>query len=793
MLSHYIKTLLRNLRRDRTFAILNLLGLSVGLGAFILIILYVRYESSFDQYHENDEQIYRVIKQEHDNFYYGTDFFAVTQGPLAATLEGDFPEVERAGRVWYRSDVVLGFGDRKQLIPRIYGVDPSIFSIFSFEVLEGAISNFSAVNNGMVITASAARQFFGDEKAIGQSLRYRNEHVFEVVAVIEDMPNNSHFKMEVMIDFTKMATIEKRNIERWNNSSFYTYLKLAANADPAAFASKLPAFVERYITTAGDNETSLYLEPLRDIYLRSKANFQLGSTNDIRRLRIYLLTAFMILLIACINYVNLSTAKSVKRAKEVGVRKAIGADRRDLIRQFLGESFLHTCLALVLALMLISLVLPSFSQFTGSYLDLNIWAQKWIIPFLLLTCLLVTFLAGSYPAFVLSAFRPIAVLKGSLLQVKGKASFRNVLVVVQFAVSAVLIISAVIISRQLNYIQDKDLGYAKEQIVIVEIRDGGFQEKDLRTLKSELRRLSITDRVASGSSLPNNLSSNSGAQWPGKPEAVDVSLYTAYVDQEYLRLFGMDMVQGKDFLQEEKTIKEGVILNESAVAALGWEEPVGRQMITWKGDTTAVVGVVKDFHQHSLHLAIAPTQLFVGNSYADHVAIKLNTDNFDQAIKEIKSVYDSFASDYPFEYHFFDEMFAIDYEKDRKTFVMANWATLLIMFIACLGLYGLSLFKAESRRKEIGIRKVLGASFRSLLVLLSKEFLLLTLISFIIAIPIALSVMRNWLANFAYHINLDQTHFALPLATILGVAALTVAYQTYQVAASNPVEALKEE
>ncbi|NET37084.1 MAG: FtsX-like permease family protein, partial [Cyanothece sp. SIO1E1] len=564
---HYVKILFRNLRRDRTFAILNFLGLSVGLVAFILIILYVRYESSFDGYHQDDEQIYRVIKQEHDNYYYGTDFFAVTQGPLAAALEDDFPEVEQAGRVWYQSDVVLGVDDRKKLEPRVYGIDPAIFSIFSFEVLEGTIAAFAERKNAMVITATTARRLFGDGKALGQTIRYRNEHLFEVVAVIADMPDNSHFQMQVMVDFTGMATIENHNFERWNNSSIYTYLKLTSGADPEELAGKLPAFVERYITAAGDNETSLYLEPLRDIYLRSQANFQLGPTNDIRRLRIYVLIAILILVIACINYVNLSTAKSVKRAKEVGVRKSIGASRRDLIGQFLGESFLHTGLALLFALMLISIVLPSFSQFTGSHLDLNIETYQWLIPFLVGTCLLVTILAGLYPAFVLSAFRPIAVLKGNLLQLQRKVSLRRILVITQFTVSAVLIIGAVVISRQLAYVQEKDVGYAKEQIVIVKLRDERFQGNDLSTLKRELRSLSIADRVASGSSLPNNLSSNSGAQWPGKPAEIDVSLYTAYVDEEYLPLFGMNLADGNHFSPEGEGARGGVILNEKAVEA----------------------------------------------------------------------------------------------------------------------------------------------------------------------------------------------------------------------------------
>lgn len=793
MLSHYLKTLLRNLRRDRTFAGLNLLGLGIGLVAFILIVLYVRYESSFDQYHENKDQLYRVIKREHGNAYYGTDYFAVTQGPLAATLQADFPEVEKAGRVWFRRNVVLGIEDQTQLQPYVFGIDPSILSMFTFKLIDGSLTTFSDKSNQLILTATAARKLFGDEQVVGSSLLYQKEHLFEVAAVIEDMPDNSHFQMDVIVDFTRMASLENRNIERWNNSSFYTYIQLAESVDPVELNQKLPAFVERYITASGDNETSLYLEPLQDIYLRSKANFQIGPTNDVHRLRIYLFIAFIILTIACINYVNLSTAKAVKRAKEVGVRKTIGASRKDLLRQFLGESFFITVIALWFALMLLSVILPYFSEFAGSHLSLNFREQTWVLPFLLGTTIVVTLLAGAYPAFVLSGFRTIDVLKGKGVSVKGKGNLRNILVVVQFTMSAALIICAVVISRQLTYIKNKDLGYAKEQILIVELPDEGFQGEELATFKSELRRLAIADQVASGSSLPSNISSNSGAQWPGKPQEVDISLYTAYIDQGYLDLFDMQMVAGVDPASEEGKARGGVILNESAVAALGWEEPVGRQMVTWNGDTTAVLGVIKDFHQHSLHLAIAPAQLFLGDFYADHVAVKLNTDDFEDAIGQIKTVYESFSLDYPFEYRFFDEIFTADYAKDQKTLVMANWSTLLIILIACLGLYGLSLFRAESRRKEVGVRKVLGASLPSLFMLLSKEFVWLTLTAFLIAIPIALYVMQRWLANFAYHINLEAIHFLLPFGAILLVALLTVSYQTYQAVASNPIEALKEE
>lgn len=793
MLINYIKVLFRNLKRNKTFSILNLLGLSAGWIAFILIMLYVKYEQSYDQQHEKKDRIYRVVMQELENYYFGTNYFCVTQAPLAPTLKEEFPTIVNAARVWWRSNAIVAVDDQTFFEPKVFGVDADAFSIFSFSVLAGNKEEFLKDKYTAVLTASIAAKYFGESNPIGQIIKYKDEHPFTVVGVIEDMPKNTHFQMDIIVDFETLTAVEDRPLDRWNNSSFYTYIALQEGESASVIEAQLPDFVKKYIDKEDKVETQLILQPLTEIYLKSKANFEIGPTNDSQKLSIYTIVAFLILLIAGINYINLSTAKGFKRAKEVGIRKTIGASRRNLVFQFLGESFALTCLSLALALAFINAILPSFSAFVGVDLSLSTLEQQWLIPFIAASCLSLAFFSGIYPSFVLSSFRPVEVLKSTLLVGSKKSILRNALVVTQFSISAILIISAIIISRQLHFIQEKDLGFSRDQILVVKIRDQKLLDEDLGIFKAELAKLPTVKNVASGSSLPNDFTSSSDADWPGKADEINIPLYTAYADHEYLNLFDMEVVEGRKFSRELGDDEQSMLLNETAVKVLGWDNPIGRQMITWRGDTASVVGVVKDFHQHSLQLAISPLQLFLGDYYAEDVAIKITSEDLATTLSSIKKVHDEFSNAYPFEYVFFDEVFAQAYEKDLKTSQMANWFTALIILIACLGLYGLSLFITELRVKEVGIRKVLGASVSSLLVLLSREFLQLVFLAFLIAIPISIYVMNQWLENFAYHISIGFTHFIWTLTAMLIITILTVGYRTLRAATNNPVEALAQE
>ncbi|PHN05073.1 ABC transporter permease [Flavilitoribacter nigricans] len=791
MLFHYSKILLRTLWRNKTYTALNLLGLTVGMIAFLLIMLYVQYEISFDQHNAQKDRIYRVIKREVGNAYFGTDYFAVTPAPLAPTLQEEFPEVEAATRIFKKREVLLSSDRFSALEPAVYGLAPETFDIFTFTAKAGDLASFRSGNSAAVLSASYARKYFGDADPIGQTLRYKGDHAFTVVGVIEDMPANAHFRMDVMVDFTTLAKLENRSLGNWQSSSFFTYFLLDDRADPDKLAAKLPELIGKYISpNEEESSTQFHLQPLLDIHLHSTANFDIGPTSDSQNLYIYALIAFLILLIACINYINLSTARSFRRAREVGIRKTVGAHKSHLILQFLGESFALSLGALVIAYAAVSYLLPGFSRFVGSELSLAPWKDPWLLPALTAIFGAVGLLSGAYPALVLSSFNPVSALKGKLTGNR-RSALRNVLVVTQFAVSAGLVISTLIITRQLKFIQEKDMGYQRDQIMVINLPDPALMD-DLPVLKAELAKIPEVRMVSSASSMPNSINSNSGAQWPGKPNDVDIMLYGGYVDYDYTKLFELELVAGRHFSREYGDESKSVLLNESAARALGWEEPLGKNLISWSGDTATVVGILKDFHQHSLHLSIAPLQLFFKDEEYQ-LAVKVSGSQLEETIGAIESTYKQFSRDYPFDYRLFDEVFAAAYTNDQKTATMANWFTLLIILIACLGLYGLSAFTTEMRIKEVGIRKVLGASVSSLIILLSRQYLSLVLLSFVIAIPLAYWVMSEWLNNFVYHISIGATIFLWTFFAMIAITLLTVGYKTFMAAIRRPVDAISTE
>ncbi|MCB0634684.1 MAG: ABC transporter permease, partial [Lewinella sp.] len=751
MIFHYLKVLLRTLWRNKTYTFLNLLGLTGGLAAFLFIMLYVRYEFSFDQYNTNKDRIYRVIKREMGDFYMGTDEFVVTPAPMAPTLMEEYPEVETATSIYKRFGILFTTDNQSFVESQVYGIRPETFDIFSLEVIAGKKEDLLKNRNSVVLSESYAQKYFGDTDPIGQTIRYRDEQPFTVVGVIKDMPPNTHFRMDMMLDFISMMETENRSLTNWQNSSFYTYLLLREGADPTGLAAKFPDLVKKYVSDNNEaSSTRFMLQDFLDIHLTSKANFDIGPTGDRQKLYIYSLIAVLILIIACINYVNLSTAKAFRRAREVGIRKTVGAFKGHLIAQFLGESYLLSLGAMFLACTLVYVLLPSFSEFVGRELSFDPIKNSWLLPILALIFAATGLLSGAYPAFVLSSFKPVLSLKGTPLGGNRKSGLRNVLVVTQFAVSAALIISTLIISRQLNFIQNKDMGYRKEQIIVVDLADPQLQDK-LPILRDEVARIPEVEKVSIASSMPNNISSNSGVQFPGKPDDLDIMFYSGYADYDYIDLFDLELAEGRSFSRDYGDESKSAIINQSAAKTLGWEEPLGKHLINWNGDTATVVGVLKDFHQHSLHLSIAPLQLFF-NEREYEMAIRLSGEHINETITAIEATFKQFSEHYPFDYRFFDEVFASAYINDQKTATLANWFTVLIIIIACLGLYGLSAFTTEMRIKEVGIRKVLGASVSSIVLLLTRNYLTLILLSFLIAVPVSYWVMSRWLNNFAYHI-----------------------------------------
>ena len=475
---------------------------------FILITVYVNYEFSFDQYHEKKDRIYRIVKQDKDNFYQGNNRFAVTPAPLAPTIMEEFPEVESATRFLRNRNVLIGIGEESFLESVVHATDHETFDIFSFEYISGNPESFLKDKYSAVITETIAKKYFGIHDPVGKTLLYRNEHEFTIVGIIKDMPKNSHFRMDIMLDYVSVMEVDKRQIDRWNNNSFYTYFLLAENGDPEALEAKFPALRDKYTNDKLDEDgqdTRYYFQEFTKIHLHSDILFDIAPPNDIKKLYIYSTIALLILLIACINYMNLTTAYATKRAKEVGIRKVVGAFKHHLMLQFLGESLLLTFVALIISVIIIWLILPVFSQFVDRELTINFVQNPRVIIILFTTCIFVGILSGSYPAFALSTYKPITVLKGNFSRGAEGSKLRNILVIIQFTISGILIISTLIVSKQLSFIQNKQMGYNRDHVVIMNIRDRDLRKR-LPVFKEELKKITGVINVASSTSLPNNIS-----------------------------------------------------------------------------------------------------------------------------------------------------------------------------------------------------------------------------------------------------------------------------------------------
>jgi len=532
------------------------------------------------------------------------------------------------------------------------------------------------------------------------------------------------------------------------------------------------------------------LQELDRIHLHSDIHFDIAPTTDVKRLYIFSTIALLILLIACINYMNLATARAAMRAKEVGIRKVAGAHRYNLIVQFLGESMLFTFISLLLSLLIIALVLPFFEAFIELDLSINLYTNPKLFTLLLAICGFVGIVSGSYPAFALSAFKPITVLKGSFTKSVRGSKLRNVLVITQFAISGCLIMATLIVTQQLTFIHDKDMGYHRENIVTMKLNDWSLMEK-IPVFKEELNRVPGVIQVTSSSNYPNNITSSNEINWPGKPEEINWAIYTGRVDYNFIDLYDIEIIEGRNFSREFGDENGAVLLNETAAKSLEWDNPIGRELSNWR-DTCTIVGIMKDFHQHSLHQKIMPLQLFF-NDNQWYVSMKISGENIEETLEGIKKTKESFSDKYPFNYTFFDDEFDNAYKTEQKTEKMARWFTFITIIIACLGLYGLAAFTAEQRIKEVGIRKVLGAPIFHLVYLLSRDFTWLVLISFLISTPISYFSMKGWLNDFAYHINIGVVTFLVTLIVMLLVAWVTVSYRTFRVANSNPVNSLRDE
>lgn len=780
LLWNYAKIAMRKIGRQKGYSIINIAGLAVGMVCCILMILWVLDELSFDRFHKNGKDIYRVISK--INSMDRVTLNARTPNPLGPTLVAEYPEIINFVRFQGFDGWPVKAGDKVFFNDSLGTADPSFFMMFTFPFIKGDSKTALKDRYSIVITESMAHKYFGDEDPMGKVIRIGDD--FKVTGVIKDVPANSHLRFDCIFPIINMSDYWHENFDDWRLIRFYTYIQLQEKSSVKDVGQKISTVISKHIPKSRHN---IFLQPLKDVHLKSNFEWDLDNyaQGNIAYVYIFSLTALGILLLACINFMNLATARSAGRAKEVGMRKVSGAHRGDLIKQFYGESLILAGLSLILALFLTEILLPVFNNLAGKTLSLNPAGNAQLIFGLVFVTVLTGIISGSYPALVLSAFQPAKVLKGVFLSpvIKG-GHVRKILVVFQFALTLILIITTSVIFLQLRFVQTKDLGFDKDHILTF-----GLAHADTEVLFNSFLQIPNVLNLTF-SSAPGELMGVMEFDWEGKNPDEDIMLYPIAVDYDYLKTFRMEMMQGRFFSREFATDREeAVVINETAVKTMGLEDPVGKRL-SYRNREGVIIGVIKDFHQSSLHNPIEPMVLWFPEEFFQ-VCVRISPENVPQTLALMESAWKKLETGYPFRYEFLDKKINDFYQTELKTFIVFRYFSLLAIFIACLGLFGLSSYTAEQRTKEIGIRKVLGASVSGIVGMLSQEFTRLVLIANVFAWPTAYFVSRKWLQSFAYRIPLGWGIFIFALLFSLGIALLTVGYQAFKAARANPVESLR--
>jgi len=805
MLKNYIKIALRNLRRNKLYSVLNITGLAIGITCCILILLYVQDELSYDRFHEKADRIYRatthfVLKDRVMNFA----STAHVQGPM---FKEEYPEVENYVRFNdYGSRRMIRYEDVSYAEEKFIWVDNSVFDIFSFNLVKGNPKEALTKPNTVVITEEIAEKYFGDQDPIGKNLRIHNDELYMVTGVMENIPANSHIRPDFLASFITLDLQPTGNAtaDLVNNVDYYTYLLLDEGADYKELEQKFAVFVEKYlgplISSIGGS-AKYELQPLTSIYLHSNRENELERTGDMTYVWLFSGVGLFILLLACLNFMNLSTARSANRAKEVGLRKVVGAQRAQLIKQFIGESMILTFIAIFLSLLLVFFTLPIFNNISGKSLAMSYLSNPVLLLGLFGFFVIVSLIGGSYPAFFLSAFRPVEVLQGRLRRGAKNSVLRIALVSLQFTVSIVLIIGTLIVNKQLNYVRNKNLGYDKDHVIALRIRNEETQKRHEALRNALLTNPSILN-VSASSSLPLGQNSFGAHHIGGQPLSEMIMLHTQIVDEHFIDTYKMEIVEGRNFSRDFPTDpQEAIIINEATAKKLGWkDDPLGKEidalMSMTEMKTYRVIGVIKDYHFQSLHEEIQPLVLYNANPYGGdyyRMSLRIRPENIQETIGFLSSKWREFDSQYPLEFVFLDDQYDALYRTEERLGKLFGYFTALAILIGCLGLFGMSAYSAEQRTKEIGIRKVLGATTSNVTMLLVKEFTKWVLLAVLIAWPVGYYIMNTWLQNFAYRIGLGVDTFVLSALLALVIALITVAYQAVKAAVANPIESLKYE
>jgi putative ABC transport system permease protein len=802
MLKHFFKIAYRNLLRRKVYSFINITGLAVGMACCLLITYYVQHELSFDKYHKNFDRIYRVVHafrnaQEGDNLPPATPEQYQVWGcaPVGPALAADFPAIDKVAQFSSPIDLLLQNGNTRIQQNNLLFMDSTVFDIFTWKMLQGDAHSALTAPNSIVLTKSTAEKYFGNTTAVGKSLRVNNNEIFQVTGVMEDVPSNSHFNFNGLISMTTFRKWRAEIFDWWGYVDFYTYFTLKPNADIASVNSGIPEFLKRHKTDKGYD---IRMEPLKDAYLHSVATRQPGPTGSLTNIYIFTLIAFFILVIACINFMNLSTARSMERAKEVGVRKVLGAVHSGLIRQFLAESVMISLLAAIIAVLIAKFALPVIGELSGkdfSSTNLFSWHMLvWILVFTVITGLF----AGIYPAWFLARFKTMLVLKGVFYSTGKGIALRKALVIFQFTLSMALIAGTGIIFSQLNHLRSHELGFKKDQMMVIDFGDDVDVQNKIESVKHALASHPNVISVAASRAVPGEFLPNAYTEIQSPDGQMKNHAPLIYeIDFDFIPHYQIPMVAGRAYSREfPADSSKSMLINEAAARLYGYANPadaVGKKFSQWGREGT-IIGVVKDFNFRSLHLPVEPLTLRYGYPWSlGRISVLLKSTNIQTTISDLKKIWDRESPQRPFLYSFLDESFSRQYEKDAHFGKIFSLFSALAIFIACLGLFGLATFTAEQRTKEIGIRKVLGSSVSGIVTLISKDFIKLVVVAIVIATPLTWWLMNLWLNDFAYRVQIGPGIFLIASLIAIFVAVITISFQSLKAALANPVNSLRNE
>ncbi|MBN2414674.1 ABC transporter permease [bacterium] len=787
MIKNYLSASLRHMKKDKIYTIITIAGFAFGITFFMLISLYVNYELTYENHHAKADRVYRMVR----------DRYAHTPAPLGPALQDNFPEIEAYAQLLQSRKNLVSYKNSHFIEDTFHWAGPDIFTIFTIPFVKGDPETALRDPHSIVLSETAAYKYFGYENPLGKTLMIDDRVSFTVKGVFSDMPANSHFVMDFIAPYMDWIALYNNNVFGWSGNFSYTYVLLREGTNPDLLEEKIHSVVTAPLCEQAGYplpaEHYFLLQNIKDIHLHSHRQQEISANNTVESITLFSVIAFIILVIACINYVNLATARSMRRSKEVGLRKLVGANKKQVIYQFLTESAIVALLALCIAVIGTIVLLPKFNHMIGRSLSFSPFTDSRLFFGLAGIVILSGLIAGSYPALCISGFTPITVLRGSFMYSDTGKKLQNFLVMFQFAITIVLFIATFTIKDQLIFMKSTDPGYEKDHIVIMDVGDEAAR-KNIEAIKTDLKQHPHIQMVSTSFRLPNDIDTFIGRPLNEKKPEESITIYYNFVDYDYIDLFGIELSEGRNFSREFSSDAEGVYLvNEAAVKAAGWEEPVGYLFEPNHVRPGRIVGVMKDFHLHSLHSPIDPVYLMLRPGNFTKLAIKIDAAGIPESLAYIKSVMKKYAPHYPFEYSFFDEVFDQAYHAEERTMDVFTSFAVLAIGIACLGLIGLSSYTAGQRKKEIAVRKVLGASVSGIVTRLSANYVKWVVVSNLLAWPAAYMLMNKWLSNFAFRTEIHFWLFPLSGLFAMAVALMTVSYQTIKAAYANPVQSLKHE